>query len=137
MKLASCAALIAAVVVCSAVSDAAATVPRVTLTSAPLVSLPGTVDSNSPVMWDLDGGQQRLFVLTSHSGVASMSLGAALDRLSPATPITISPHPGYGVWMEAIVADEGGTWYGFYHNEWPASRCGRDDSAVPRIGAAR
>lgn len=66
-----------------------------------------------------------------------MSLGSALDRLSAATPISISPHPGYGVWMEAIVADEGGTWYGFYHNEWPASRCGREDRAVARIGAAR
>ena len=66
-----------------------------------------------------------------------MSMGSAIDRLSPATPITLTPHPGYGVWMEAIVSDDVDTWYGFYHNEWPASRCGREDRAVPRIGAAR
>jgi hypothetical protein len=39
--------------------------------------------------------------------------------------------------MEAVVSDEVDTWYGFYHNEWPASRCGREDRFVPRIGAAR
>ena len=47
------------------------------------------------------------------------------------------PHPGYGVWMEAVVSDDVETWYGYYHNEWPATRCGRDDRFVPRIGAAR
>jgi hypothetical protein len=33
-------------------SFAAATMPRVSLTSAPAILLPGAVDSNSPVMWD-------------------------------------------------------------------------------------
>jgi hypothetical protein len=107
------------------------------LSSAPLLTLPGAVDSNSPVVWDLDNGVRRVFVLTSHSGVPSMSMGTSIDRLSAATPITIAPHPGYGVWMEAVVSDEDDTWYGFYHNEWPASRCGREDRAVPRIGAAK
>ncbi|HYB94755.1 MAG TPA: hypothetical protein VEC39_07265 [Vicinamibacterales bacterium] len=115
----------------------AATPPRATLTAAPAISLPGTVDSNSPVMWDLEDGQQRMFVMTSHSGVPSRSAGSSLSTLTPAVPIDISPHPGYGVWMEAIVSDEVDTWYGYYHNEWPAARCGRDDRAVPRIGAAR
>ena len=101
------------------------------------MTLAGAVDSNSPMMWDLEGGQRRLFVLTSHSGVPSISTGNAVDRLSAASPITIEPHPGYGVWMEAIVSDDVDTWYGFYHNEWPASRCGREDRAVPRIGTAR
>lgn len=116
---------------------AAAPVPRAALVAAPLLSLPGTVDSNSPVMWDLEDGQRRMFVMTSHSGVASLASGLAVDRLSTATPITLIPHPGYGVWMEAIVTDDVETWYGYYHNEWPASRCGRDDRFVPRIGAAR
>lgn len=101
------------------------------------MTLPGEVDSNSPVMWDLEDGQRKMFVLTSHSGVPSISMGTSMDRLSAATPITIAPHPGYGVWMEAIVADDVETWYGFYHNEWPALRCGREDRAVPRIGMAR
>jgi hypothetical protein len=130
------AATAALVCLCSS-SFTAATSPRATLVSAPALTLPGAVDSNSPVMWDLDNGQRRLFVMTSHSGVPSLSSGASLDRLSAATPVTISPHPGYGVWMEAIVSDDVDTWYGFYHNEWPAFRCGREDRAVPRIGAAR
>ena len=35
-----------------------------------------------------------------------------------------------------MVTDDVETWYGFYHNEWPATACGRDDCFVPRIGAA-
>ena len=33
--------------------------PRVWLTGAPEISLPGSVDSNSPVMWDLEDGQRN------------------------------------------------------------------------------
>ena len=131
------AAVAAALGVFLAVPYAAAPIPRASLVSAPLVSLPGNVDSNSPVMWDLDEGQRRMFVLTSHSGMPSVSEGASVERLGGTEPITLTPHPGYGVWMEAIVSDDVDTWYGFYHNEWPAARCGRDDRFVPRIGAAK
>ena len=120
-----------------ATASAAPAVPRVSLNTAPAISLPGTVDSNSPVLWDLEEGERRMFVMTSHSGSPSVAAGTGLDRLSAASVITMDPHPGHGVWMEAIVSDEVETWYGFYHNEWPASRCGRDDRFVPRIGAAR
>ena len=137
MKSVRLAAIAAALGVFLAVPYAAAPVPRASLVTASALALPGNVDSNSPVMWDLDEGQRRLFVMTSHSGVPSIATGHAVDRLGAATPITITPHPGYGVWMEAIVSDEVDTWYGFYHNEWPASRCGREDRAVPRIGAAK
>ena len=101
------------------------------------MTLPGSVDSNSPLVWDLEDGVQRLFVLTSHSGQPSVSHGPAIERLSGTTEISLLPHPGYGVWMEAVVSDEVDTWYGFYHNEWPATACGRDDRFVPRIGAAK
>ena len=103
--------------------------------SAPAIELPGAVDSNSPVVWDLEDGQ-RQFVFTSYSGVPSLSSGLSLERLTPAEPITITPHPGYGVWMEGVVSDDVDTWLGS-HNEWPALRCGREDRAVPRIGMAR
>lgn len=111
--------------------------PRAALTPAPAVHLPGSVDSNSPAMWDIDAGQRTLFVMTSAEGVPSIASGAAIDRMGAASAVAISPHPGHGVWMEAIVFDEVDTWYGFYHNEWPATRCGRDDRMVSRIGAAR
>lgn len=117
--------------------SAAAAAPRATLVSAPVMTLPGTVDSNSPVMWDLENGQRQMIVLTSHSGVPSRSIGNELGRLSGTAQVALNPHPGYGVWFEAVVSDDVSTWYGFYHNEWPATRCGREDRAVPRIGAAK
>ena len=120
-----------------AVNALAAAAPRVWLTGASEISLPGSVDSNSPVIWDLEDGQHRMFVMTSHSGEPSVSMGPEVDRLGATTEITLLPHPGYGVWMEAVVSDDVDTWYGFYHNEWPATRCGRSDRFVPRIGAAR
>jgi hypothetical protein len=111
--------------------------PRTTLTPAATITLPGIVDSNSPVMWDLEDGERKLFVMTSSDGIPRLASGSSLDRLSAATDVLMSPHPGHGVWMEAVVTDEVETWYGFYHNEWPAAQCGRNDRMVSRIGAAR
>jgi len=139
---------IAAIAICSAValphparftavSAAAATPPRVSLTTAPVLLLPGAVDSNSPIVWDLEDGERTMFAFTSHSGVPSIASGPTVDRMTTPSEITLLPHPGHGVWMEAVVTDEAGTWYGFYHNEWPASRCGREDVMVARIGGAR
>jgi len=118
-------------------SAAAVPTPHATLISAPIVTLPGDVDSNSPVMWDLDDGQRKMFVLTSHSGVPSLSSGSEVDRLAETTEVSLLPHPGYGVWFEAVVSDDVDTWYGYYHNEWPATRCDREDRSVARIGAAK
>ena len=111
-------------------------IPRAALTAALPLTLPGTVDSNSPLVWDLDDGQRRLFVMTSHSGQSNVSSGASIERFGATTEVTLLPHPGYGVWMEAVVSDDVETWYGYYHNEWPATACGRGDRFVPRIGAA-
>ena len=116
---------------------AAPPVPRATLTAAPAIILPGTVDSNSPMLWDLEDGQRRLFVVTSSDGEPRLATGSAIERMGGLADVSILPHPGHGVWMEAIVSDEVETWYGFYHNEWPAFRCGREDRMVSRIGAAR
>lgn len=116
---------------------AAPSLPRATLVSAPTITLPGAVDSNSPVMWDLEDGQRRMFVLTSYSGIPSVSSGSEVTRLGGTTEVSQLPHPGYGVWFEGVVSDDVETWYGYYHNEWPATQCGREDRAVPRIGAAK
>jgi hypothetical protein len=107
------------------------------LTPASAMTLPGAVDSNSPMMWNLEDGQRRLFAMTSFDGIPRISSGASLDRLGPPAEVSLNPHPGYGVWMEAIVFDDVETWYGYYHNEWPAARCGREDRVVSRIGAAK
>ncbi len=89
------------------------------------------------MVWDLEDGLHKLFAMTSHSGVPSIASGASVDRLGAIGGVSLLPHPGHGVWMEGVVSDEVDTWYGFYHNEWPATACGRPDRFVPRIGAAK
>ena len=118
-------------------ASAAAGLPRTSLRPAISITLPGIVDSNSPAMWNLEDGERRLFVMTSADGIPKLAAGASIDRLGPASEVTWQSHPGYGVWMEAIVFDDVETWYGYYHNEWPAFRCGREDRVVSRIGAAK
>ncbi|MBM3777427.1 MAG: hypothetical protein FJW23_04180 [Acidimicrobiia bacterium] len=111
--------------------------PTAFLSPAPRLQLTGDVDSNSPVLWEVVDGQPRLFVLTSTAGAPSVSAGPQLMSLSAPAAVGFVSHPGHGVWMEAVVRDEVGTWYGYYHNEVPADLCGRPDLVLPRIGAAR
>jgi hypothetical protein len=112
-------------------------VPTARVTSASRLLLPGEIDSSNPFVWDREDGTPRLFVLTSWGGVPIHSAGPSLDRLQRGQLAIFNPHPGDGVWMEAIVPDATGAWYGFYHHERPARPCGRDDRQLPNIGAAR
>ena len=112
--------------------------PQARLSPASKIRLTGDVDSNSPAVWDLTEGVLRLFMVTSYGGHPSTADGRDLVALGPAEPSLLEPWPGGGVWMEAIVADVDGTWYGYYHNEMPAgSVCPGSDKVIPRIGAAR
>ncbi len=111
--------------------------PRVELRSAPLLYLPGEVDSNSPAVWDRVGGRHLLFVMTSANGQPRRAWGRELATMGAARQVTLEPWPGGGVWIEAVVRDVDGTWYGYYHNEIPANMCGPTDKVMPRIGAAR
>jgi hypothetical protein len=114
-----------------------ASLPSITLAPAPAISLTGGVDSNSPAVWDLVDGVETLQVVTSTAGQPSLASGRRLARLGPAAPVEFITHPGNGVWMESVVVDDGGTWYGYYHNEVPAMLCDRPTLTLPRIGAAR
>jgi hypothetical protein len=114
-----------------------ATVPRVDLIDVPLMNLPGRIDSNSPVVWQRVGGQNVVFVLTSFDGRPKIAYGRRLDQLGPPVDVVIDPWPGGGIWMEAVIPDVDGTWYGYYHNELPAVQCGSATKVIPRIGAAR
>lgn len=111
--------------------------PRVELRSAPLLYLPGEVDSNSPAVWDRVGGRNLLFVMTSESGKPRRAWGRDLVNMGASRQVAVTPWPGGGVWMESVLRDVDGAWYGFYHNEIPADVCGRTDKMIPRIGAAR
>jgi hypothetical protein len=130
-------ALSAATVFTSA--DTAPDAGALELVAAPLVRLPGGVDSNSPALWDLVDGQNALFVMTSIAGRPSKAMGDSMMAMSGASPVDVDPWPGGGVWMEAIVEADDGTWYGYYHNEnVAAAECGaKTKKVIPRIGAAR
>jgi hypothetical protein len=111
-------------------------VPTARLIRVPAISLPSLADSNSPAIWERVDGRQRLFLLTSESGRTVRHEGSDLARLAPLGDVVVEDSPGHGIWFEAIIPDVDGTWYGFYHNEWPAEVC-NDPRAIPRIGAAR
>lgn len=95
-------------------------------------------DSNSPLVWERVGGRRQLLALTSVDGRTTRHAGNDVVRLATLGHVAFENHPGHGVWFESIVPDVDGTWYGFYHNEWPASTfCDGDSRTIPRIGAAR
>lgn len=113
-------------------------IPSATLIPAITIALPTSADSNSPVVWEQVGITQRLFVFTSFAGRATRHAGAQLGTLTTIGPIDYEePPPLHGVWMEAIIPDVDGTWYGYYHNELPADICDDRIRVIPRIGAAR
>jgi hypothetical protein len=114
--------------------DIGAQAPTAVLTPASTVRLSGRVDSNSPAVWETVDGEPRLFVMTSIDGSPMLWSGSRLARMNNSDQVLIHPHPGYGVWMEAIVVDEAGIWYGYYHHEVPADVCGRPDRMLPRLG---
>jgi hypothetical protein len=128
-------AAIAALLVATAAAQSR--VPSARLVSASRLNLPGEIDSSNPAVWALDNGLQRLFVISSWGGVPIRSIGASIESLRRDQPVGFASHPGHGVWMEAIVPDDAGAWYGYYHHERPADLCGRPDRQLPRIGAMR
>ena len=111
--------------------------PSVRLVRAPALVMPGAVDSNIPLAWDLAEGRWQLFALASWGGIPALLTGSSIDAMHRVGDVTIAPHPGHGIWIESVIPDEGGTWYGYYHHEAPAEACGRNDRFIPRIGAAR
>jgi hypothetical protein len=111
--------------------------PRVDLVPTNYLALTGEADSNSPAVWDTTNGRTLLYVMTSVNGIPSTASGASIVRLGAARRIaSLEPWPGGGVWMEAVIPDVDGTWYGYYHNEIPAELCGGGTRVIPRIGAA-
>jgi hypothetical protein len=118
-------------------ADAQTRTPSARLVSAPRLELPAEIDSSNPAAWSLVDGVARLFVMSSWGGVPVRASGTTLDTLRADGPVGFISHPGHGVWMEAIIPDDAGAWYGYYHHERPADLCGRPDRQLPRIGAMR
>jgi hypothetical protein len=112
-------------------------IPTARLIAAPWIELPAEIDSSNPAVWARVGAIDQLFVMSSWGGIPVISSGTKLDTLRAGDPVAFASHPGHGVWMEAIVPDSSGVWYGYYHHERPADGCGRHDRQLPRIGAMR
>lgn len=111
--------------------------PSARLVSAPRIVMPGSVDSNVPLAWNRLDGAPRLSAFASWGGVPALLAGASLDSMLRISDVTFAPHPGHGIWIESVIPDESGVWYGYYHHEVPADVCGRPDRSIPRVGAAR
>lgn len=111
--------------------------PTARLIAASRLELPARIDSSNPAVWSLVDGVQRLFVISSWGGVPVVSSGASVESLQNDGPVAFASHPGHGVWFEAIIPADDGTWYAYFHHERPAEMCGRPDRQMPRIGAMR
>jgi hypothetical protein len=111
--------------------------PSVRLTRAPRLVLPADVDAGVPMLWDRIDGVPTLFALASWGGVPALLAGPGLDTMRRVDGVTVKPHPGWGVWFESTLIDEGGVWYGYYHHEIAGEICGRPEQSILRIGAAR
>lgn len=121
-----------------AVAGATGSGPTATLVSAGTIRLTGAVDSNSPAIWERERGQSILHVLTSFAGRPSLATGLNVARLGAAREAGLTPWPAGGNWMEAVIGDVDGAWYGYYHNERIADDvCPGTNKVMPRIGAAR
>jgi hypothetical protein len=116
-------------------SVAQASAQSVQLVPAPTVTFPGDIDSNSPAFWQFFQGQNRLHVVTSWWS-ASISRGLSLNRLATPWPVRFKNSSEGGKWIEAVLQDETGTLYGYYHNE-PMGLCPGTKKTAPRVGAAR
>jgi hypothetical protein len=109
----------------------------VVVQAATPLRLPAEVDSNSPAIWERIAGQNTLFMLLSMSGQPRVAAGGNLTRLGSPSNVVVDPWPGGGIWIESVIPDVDGTWYGFYHNEIPATMCRGVEKVIPRIGAIR
>ena len=129
--------VVLALVAVAAIDAQSRRTPSARLVSAPRFDLPARIDSNNPAVWSLVEGVRQLFVISSFGGVPVRSVGDSLETLRNGGPVAFISHPGHGVWIEAIIPDDAGTWYAYYHHERPADLCGRPDRQLPRLGAMR
>jgi hypothetical protein len=101
------------------------------------VSFGDDADSNSPAVWELVDGRPTFFLFTSFAGWPTLHVGTQVTTLRSHAGIEFESSPPPGIWMEAIIPDIDGTWYGYYHQELPARVCDDSTRTLPRIGAAR
>jgi hypothetical protein len=99
------------------------------------MTLPGPVDSNSPAVWTSDSSEVHVF--TSVAGWVQRASGPSQAQFGDPRPLDWFKGPLGGTWMEAVVLDDQGVLYGYYHNEVTPNDCDDQAKSRPRIGAAR
>lgn len=104
---------------------------RIEMVEAPLIVMPGDVDSNSPAF--RIKGELHLFNSTGLGPV--LSSGASQFSLGSSRPSIVARQNDWPVWIEAVWADPSGTILGWYHQEHEYV-CGEQRPAQPHIGAA-
>lgn len=129
--------LVLALIAAATIHAQSTRAPSARLVPAPRFEIPARIDSSNPAVWSLVEGVHQLFVISSWGGVPVRSVGHSLESLRNGGPVLFASHPGHGVWIEAIIPAEDGTWYAYYHHERAADECGRPDRQLPRIGALR
>ena len=105
------------------------------LEPATRINFPSDTDSNSPAFWQLVGGVPQLTIINS-APKPVLSMGADLRKLKVSTDAVFSNQMEGARWIEAVMADESGRLYGYYHHE-PEGMCADSSKTMPRIGAAR
>ena len=74
---------------------------------------PSDTDSNSPLWW-ADG---QLHIINSWGAHPVLSKGPSLRQMQIVRGELFEVGRNGGRWMEAVVQDDDGTLFGFYHNE--------------------
>ena len=97
--------------------------------SAPKVSMPTPVDSNSPAFWR-DG---RLFWFGSH-GRPLLSEGANQFGPWETREVRLETANAFPHWMESVWPEENGVLWGWYHSE-PIDLVPNSTLTAPKIGA--
>jgi hypothetical protein len=125
------AAVLLAVAATAGAQDQGRALPEAVLVQGPTITFPADVDSNSPAFWAGD----RLHVFNSlHHPF--LSEGRNVARLDDPVGVVFNGGVPGPRWMEAVIQEEDGTLYGFYHHE-PAGLCDGAGKTAPQIGAVR
>ena len=125
------AAVLLAAAATAGAQDNDGSLPKAVLVQGFPLVFPADVDSNSPAFW-ADG---NLHVFNSlHTPF--LSEGRNVARLDDPVGVTFRGGVAGPRWMEAVIQEEDGTLYGFYHHE-PSGLCNGGSKTAPQIGAAR
>ena len=114
---------------CLSIFSPYATAQTVLLYSADKLTLPTTIDGNSPSFWTERG--LHLFTSTGNPEMISLAPGIEGPWRSRNVDVTAQDHQP--LWIESAWVDQDGVLFGWYHHE-PGGVC-ENGLTAPKIGA--